>query len=642
MIQAKKRPAEKNASEGQPVKKQKATDDGKKQKFQGKKPFNKFGAKGKKFQKDFKPKGQQFKTKADGKTDWADVKLKKKDLRAQRKKQKAKDASLYELSVQAKQLYEKLKCKTTPNKHELCTELHSLLKKGDAYAKLVLSHDIARVVQCLLKYSQGEIRKEISEILLPNIVQMSTSKYAHFCVSRMLKYGTKEIRSKVITGFFGNIIKLVSHKFSNELVDIAYNTHATPTEKAEIRQEFYSDLYRKNKAKNVQTLEDTWKDSPELKTAVMASTKANLMKCANKELVDNGLVHAVLLEFMKVCAETDQQDVVQAYSGLLAHLSSTKEGAHAAIECYLKAQTKDRRAILKSLKEHVEKICKHEFGHLLMITIINCTDDTVMLSKTIFNVIISRLESIASNEWGRKVLEWTVAPTDTAFFHPQFVTEMNAGLKHSKKDADVRQKEIFAIVEKPFTEAIAKNASFWLRGGSTALLTCAIMRKAKGEHSKGAYEALADVVSDAEWRVNETENDEEAEETEKVAQIPSIKIKKIKKNPLIDENEEKKEEKQIAGIEHPGLHVALKKLIKSDQAKEDEDTSNRFGTALVAKLTKETVEKWLPLNRACFILLNLYETNDESVQSQIKELLNKAALKKQQHSGAKILLKKLF
>lgn len=352
MIQAKKRPVEKGASDEKSVKKHKATDGAEKPKF-AKKPFNKFQAKGKKFQKGGKDFGgnkkqQQFKTKADGKTDWADVKLKKKDLKTQRKKQKSKDTQLYELSVQAKQLYEKLKCKSTPNKNDLCTELHGLLKTGNAYAKLVLSHDIARVVQCLLKYSQAEIRKEISETLLPNIVQMSTSKYAHFCVSRMLKYGTKEIRSRVISGFFGSIIKLVSHKFSNELVDIAYNTHATPTEKAEIRQEFYSDLYRTNKIKTVQALEDTWKDSPELKIAVMGSTKANLLKCANKELVDNGLVHAVLLEFIKTCQESDQQEVVQAYSGLLAHLSSTKDGAHAAIACYLKAQTKDRRVRLLS------------------------------------------------------------------------------------------------------------------------------------------------------------------------------------------------------------------------------------------------------------------------------------------------------
>lgn len=346
MIQVKKRPAEKGPSDEKPFKKQKPTEGSVKPKF-AKKPFNKFQAKGKKFQKGGKDFGAakkpQFKTKEDGKTDWADVKMKKKDLKTQRKKQKAKDTQLYELSVQAKQLYEKLKCKTTPNKNDLCTELHGLLKAGNAYSKLVLSHDIARVVQCLLKYSQAEIRKDISDILLPNIVQMSISKYAHFCVSRMIKYGTKEIRSRVIRGFFGSVIKLVSHKFSNELIDIAYNTHATPTEKAEIRQEFYSDLYRMNKVKTVQTLTDTWKDSPELKVAVLASTKANLLKCANKELVDNGLVHSVLLEFIRTCQEVDQQEIVQAYSGLLAHLSSTKEGVHAAIECYLKAQTKDRR-----------------------------------------------------------------------------------------------------------------------------------------------------------------------------------------------------------------------------------------------------------------------------------------------------------
>uniref|UniRef100_A0A336MGJ9 CSON001138 protein n=1 Tax=Culicoides sonorensis TaxID=179676 RepID=A0A336MGJ9_CULSO len=639
MIVTKKRSIEENQSSEKPVKKQKPSVSSEKPKFT-KKLGKKFPIKGKKFQKnDGGKKQQQFKTKADGKTDWNDVKLKKKDLKTQRKKQKAKDVQLYELSVQAKQLYEKLKCKSTPNKHDLCTELHGLLKTGNAYSKLVHSHDIARVVQCLLKYSQAEIRKETSEILLPNIVQMSTSKYAHFCVSRMLKYGTKDIRSKVINGFFGSVVKLVSNKISNELIDIAYNTHATPDEKSEIRQEFYSDLYRTSKVKNVQCLSDTWKTSPELKTAVLASTKSNLLKCANKEMVDNGLVHAVLLDFVKICQDTDQQEVIQAYSGLLAHLASTKDGAHAAIEIYLKAQTKDRRAILKALKEHVEKICKHEFGHLLMITIINCTDDTVMLNKTIFSIIISKLESIASNEWGRKVLEWSVARTDTAFFHPKFILEINEGLKHSKKDAEIRQKEILVIVEKPFTDAISKNPSFWLRGGSTGLLTCAIMKIARGENSKTAYDALASVVSDPEWKVNETEQDMEENTVE--PQIPSIKIKKIKKNPLIDENEEqKKEEKLIFGIEHPGLHVVLKKLIKLDIEKSKSDEP-QFGTSLMEKLSNETVEKWIPLNRACFVLVALYENNDDSIQEQLKKIIDKKLLKKQQHSGAKILLKKL-
>lgn len=56
--------------------------------------------------------------------------------------------------------------KETPDKNVLAKELHALLKGEQNYQKLVLAHDTARVVQCLLKFSPAEIKREISEVLL--------------------------------------------------------------------------------------------------------------------------------------------------------------------------------------------------------------------------------------------------------------------------------------------------------------------------------------------------------------------------------------------------------------------------------------------------------------------------------------------
>lgn len=395
-----KKPKSDAASADKPVKKTKFPMHGK---TGGKFAKGQGNYKGKKFQagKGKASKTPEFKTNADGKTDWNDVKAKKKELKTQRKKNRTKD--LYELSVQAKQIYETLKCKSTPNKLELSTQLHAIMKTGDCYQKLVHSHDIARVVQCLLKFAPGELRKEIAGLLLPHLVIMATSKYAHFCVTRMLKYGSKEVRAQIVNALLKNVVKLTTHTISNAIVDLAYNQHASAEQKLLMKQEMYSDLFRSEKDTKIQSIADAWRGSPELKDAILSRTKAHLQKCANKNLVDNSLVHAVLLEFLKECKESDRQEVIQTFSTLIAYLPSTRDGAMAAIWCYLHAATKDRRSILKSIKEHVVKTCNHEFGHLLMITIINCTDDTVMLNKQIFSVILAQIEEIACSEWGRKV-----------------------------------------------------------------------------------------------------------------------------------------------------------------------------------------------------------------------------------------------
>lgn len=54
--------------------------------------------------------------------------------------------------------------KTVANKEELCQQLHALILKGDNYERMVLAHDSARIVQCLLKKSPGGIKREISEV----------------------------------------------------------------------------------------------------------------------------------------------------------------------------------------------------------------------------------------------------------------------------------------------------------------------------------------------------------------------------------------------------------------------------------------------------------------------------------------------
>lgn len=154
--------------------------------FKGKK----FGASGTfkkgnpKFQKDKKFDNKSADTAATTeKKDWNQLKKDKKELKLKRKQ--TNKADLFELTVQGKKIYEKLKwwvlvdwlingceiikllfynSKETPERNVLAKELHTLLKGEQNYQKLVLAHDTARVVQCLLKFAPAEIKREISEV----------------------------------------------------------------------------------------------------------------------------------------------------------------------------------------------------------------------------------------------------------------------------------------------------------------------------------------------------------------------------------------------------------------------------------------------------------------------------------------------
>lgn len=454
------------------------------------------------------------------------------------------------------------------------------MKDAD-YSKLSLSPDRARIIQTLLKKAPQTIKTEIAEKLIPHIVDVALSKYGKFCVSRLMLYCGKEVREKAVKGLFGNIVKLTSHNFSSALIDAIFLNHATPDQKLFMKMEFYSDLYKNDKNKGVKTLKDTWEGAEMLKNGIVKSTKMNLLKIASKNLVDNSLVHAVLLEFIEAADEIDRNEIITAFIPHLAAIASTKQGSRAAVLSYLYSVAKERRAMLKAIKDHVTKLCIHEHGHLLILEILNSTDDTLNIKKTVFAAMVGDIESIVSSEFGKRVILFIVSPTKE-FFHPKVLEQLEEDLKlgTQKKDIEIRRKELVDGIAKELSDSIKKNPNFWLKGGHTARVTLAVLQSIKTTNINASevFDALCTVICDPDWMVNENEATPLDQPEPEVKDTG--KIKKKKKNP-IEIVAEKKEAVMVKGIEHGGLHMAIKKIAKLPE----------FAKSFAANFTDETVSE---------------------------------------------------
>lgn len=357
------------------------------------------------------------------------------------------------------------------------SDLHEKLNKDNTYSRIATSHDTARVIQCMIKNASEDLRMQIADKLIPDIYEISTSKYGHHCITSLLKNGSKLIWAKVVDGIIKHVVKMANHTFSAAIVDSVYNENATNEQKAFMRQAFYSEIYQITKDKKIACMKDTWETNAFMKKTVISTVKGHLLQAANKQLTDNALLHTLLLDFLQEAGELDRTEVIELYLPHLAAISSTKDGTSAAIFCFLNSVVKDRRAALKTLKQYVAKLSVHEHGHRLVLCILNCYDDTVILGKQLVSVILEHVESIvASGEWGRKVVGWIFSPADKDLLHPTQIELLDGYLKHSKKDKEIRRKEVFAAAVVPFCTAVEGNTAFWLRGGHTALLTAAIVK----------------------------------------------------------------------------------------------------------------------------------------------------------------------
>nr|XP_032522028.1 protein penguin [Danaus plexippus plexippus] len=535
----------------------------------------------------------------DEKPKWSEMKKEKKNLRLERRKAKS-TAEIFEISNKAKLLAAQIQRKVIkPDfRSSACKELHALIK--GQYKAIALTHDLSRVIQVLLKHSSDEIKHEITEELMDIMATMMQSKYAHHSVKRILKYGTDAIRHQVIKKLLGNIVSLASHSISAPVLDYAYGEFASKKEKMHMQQEFYGEMYKNTKDDRVKTLSDTYKDSPEMKAAILQSCKANIQRILDKNLHDSELLHSVLYDYIRECSKEDQTELISSLSPLIVPLSNSLPGVNVASLCVWQGTNKDKKTILKVVKEHVVPLSKHKTGYRLLIVIFDSVDDTVLVKKAIVSTLVSNLKDIARDHWGKMTLHWLVKPKDSAAFHPTFIKFLEEGLKTgtSKKDTEIRVSELRELILPAIKSDIENDPEFWLKDKATLLLTIAVLSI---DHSKKALEELAKVICKVDWTITNNDN-------------------------------------SILAIEDAGMHMCLKKL-----AALDKDAEESLGNVICDNIEDETLKMWLATNRGCFFIVKLIENNGESTSKKwIKKLKPHSKLLKAQSSeGAKILLQSL-
>ena len=96
----------------------------------------------------------------------------------------------------------------------------------------------------------------------------------------------------------------------------------------------------------------------------------------------------------------------------------TKEGARVALQCLWQSDAKGRKAILKTFKPYVIKvwlqpsygemlmrlqIALEEYGHVVLMGLFDCVDDTVLVRKSIIAPLCEEIDKVAADKFGAKV-----------------------------------------------------------------------------------------------------------------------------------------------------------------------------------------------------------------------------------------------
>ena len=277
-----------------------------------------------------------------------------------------------------------------------------------------------------------------------------------------------------------------------------------------------------------------------------------VQKFVQKGLLEFVYVHHMLWEYtQEALIDTNthrMNDLVNQLVESGPKLLSTKPGAKVMCAIISHSTAKDRKRIIKTLKGHVLESLLHDSAFLGIIRLVDVTDDTVNVQKSLFDELKSTtaaikytasgelipgalppLVSIALHRNGHKLLLHLLTP-NTRHFEPDEEVLFTTTVETSKKTPELRRKEHLMYLRSALVQVCATHTEELMRSrcGSKVLeavvtvfhpatVVEAVARVCAGlevAQFEGDEEEVEEGEGEGEYDEEEGEYDEEGEEEE--------------------------------------------------------------------------------------------------------------------------------
>lgn len=325
----------------------------------------------------------------------------------------------------------------------------------------------------MLKHGNADQKKTIIGHLLGLFGELITSKYSHHLAYRIVQYCTdEEQKKKIISTILNKIGVLIMHSYAADVVELLYS-NATISEKKLLVKAFYGKFFivlQENKGKSLRNI---LKEKPTLKQEFCGKIEELVHKLIDKGLMRHTIVQAIIYDYMSICSDEQQEDLLHLLVEHVPSLLGSKPGLKVACGLFAIASSKERRTMVKTIKPLVNEMAVNPISSLFLAYICLRLDDTVLSKKTIMNPLVKIYQDIKDDKNAMIMYSLLL----TGIEHPIRNVITKSKLKclffnylktTSKKDEEVRRKEILVNLadeicnqaEKSLIEELVSNRPF--------------------------------------------------------------------------------------------------------------------------------------------------------------------------------------
>ncbi|CAI5711936.1 unnamed protein product [Hyaloperonospora brassicae] len=526
----------------------------------------------------------------DGKKSFMDQKLAKKQRKMQRPH--------YEMVTRAKEIWNVIReRKVDKNKRAALVDELYLLVKGKIY-DVAAKHDASRVIQSLMQYGKPEHRSQIVLEMKDQLIEVAKMQYGCFLVQKMICYGSVADRAAIVKCLTGHVVQVGTHNIAANVLEYAQE-YLKPSQLSALKLEFYGREFAYFRSESKHNLADIIRAHPEKKADVLKHLCSILNRMVDKQLLGLAFVQSLLWEYLCNAEHDEVMHMVANVRDASLALLATRNGARVVNRCISLGAAKDRKRIIKALKDKVLEACNHPSGYLVIMRILDVVDDSVLVQKSILAEMNDELFSIAMHAGGRKILLQLLCPLsakylshdDLVLLEPPMVQspeDPSVMVVNYKKDPDARRMELLKGLLPKLEEMCIANAAELMR-------------------SKEGRDVIVEVAKHS--------------ESNELADSVAAAVLEEEAEPLYTD---------------ANGHFALRRLIMETRVAEPLLTA-----------AKDQLSKWAVSNRGSFVVLAFLETKHAPanaaavVKKALKPTMKDLTKLADAQQGTKLLLEKL-
>ncbi|KAJ2799850.1 Pumilio y domain member 6 [Coemansia guatemalensis] len=393
-----------------------------------------------------------------------------------------------DLKIQARKLWEVLRRGDLDDEQRQAKMVEMMDLLRGRFKEVTFKHDMSRIVQSCVKHGNEQQRMEIAAELKGSYVELSRSLYGRHILLRLLKYSPK-CRADIIRSFYGHVRKLIRHKDAAAVLEECYAVYANGGQRWNLAAELYGSefaIFKDSGEGGPKSLDAVLEKTPQKRATVLASLKGTLKPLLEKGTVQHSIVHRALLDYLRHVQDAgERQEMVEAMRDLVVEVLHTREGAHAGMLCLLHGNNKDRKAMLKSFKPYLQRICCEEYGYAVLVEALDCLDDTVFVNKTLLQDVCALMDQLLADQYGRRIPLYILCGRSPHYVGSdalQVLVENDAvKAATSKKDPAVRRRELTAHISPAMIKWASANIVEALFDAMPSQAICETLLRAHGD-----------------------------------------------------------------------------------------------------------------------------------------------------------------